>query len=247
MSLSFFLLASSASAGWYTSGSWSTAADEGTYEVFGHACDDWSGTGNTNLTATISGLELWIDWMGLAGYANYKYGTDANAWASAWEQASSDDSYADAADFAYVSTHGASDSVAFNGSSGDDALTSSETRWGNGDNEAVAIDACKVLDSTGRSRFGTANKNDGSHYIFGFSSNSLDTDTTADFYGMYLESGYSLKNAWKYATQAGHLSSYTGAYVRFYSASCNTSTDTAYAASCDPKSGSSAATSTWAL
>lgn len=243
--LLFFV--SPAMAGWYTSGAWSSSPDEGTYEAFGHACDNWSGTANTSLTAANAGVQRWTNWMVSTGYTSYKFGTDANAWSSSWEQRNSDDSYADAGDFGYVSTHGASDYVAFNGSSGDNALTSSETQWGNNDNEAIAIDACQVLSSTGRTNFGTANKNDGVHYIFGFSSSALDVTTTADYYGMYMQAGYSLRSAWQYATQAGHSSSYTGSYVRFYNASCSTSSDTAYSTSCDPKSGSSVATSTWAL
>lgn len=64
-----------------------------------------------------------------------------------------------------------------------------------------------------------------------FWGNSLHTDVTADRYGMYTGAGYTLK------TQAGHSSSYTGANVRFYSASCATSGDTAYSTSCDPSRG----------
>lgn len=247
MTLLLLLLSSPAMATWTTSGSWSTTADEGTYEVFGDATDDWSHTANSNLTCTISGLKDWVSWMSSTGYSNSKYGTDGNAWSSAWEQASADDSYGDAGDFGYISTHGTTDYVAFNGTSGDNALTSSETQWGNNDIEAIAIDACQVLDATGRSSYSTADKNDGIHYIFGFSSSALDTTITADYDGMYLYAGYSLKGAWKAATQAGHTSSYTGAYVRFFKTGCDTSTDTAYATSCDPKSSSSVATSTWAL
>ena len=244
--LPLLLFSTPAFATWYTSGSWSTTPDEGTYEVLGGACDDWSGTANSSLSNTVSGTWDWVNWMGTAGYTHYEYGTNKNAWSIDWESGT-DNSYADAADFAYVSTHGASNYIAFNGSSGDNVVTSADTQWGDGDDEAIAIDACYVLDSAGRSALGTANKNDGIHYIFGFQSLSDDITTTADYYGMYMELGYSLKSAWKYATQAGHDSSRTGAYVRFYKSTCDTSTDTAYSTSCDPKSSSSYATSTWTL
>lgn len=243
----FILLTSFAYAGWYTNDTWSTTADEGTYEAFAHACDDWSGTSNGNLAATISGATLWLGYVGQAGYTHYKFGTDANAWSSSWEQANSDDSYVDAGDFAYLATHGSSATAYFNGSSGDDKLTASETQWGNNDDEAIAFDTCQVLDATGRSAFASYNKNDGIHYLFGFSSNALDITTTASYYGMYMKDGTKLSSAWKSATQKGHTSAYTGASVRFYTGSCDTSTDTAYATSCDPKKSSSTSSSTWAL
>lgn len=242
----FSLLTATAFASWNTSGTWSTTADEGSYEVYGGSCSDWSGTSNTDLPNANDDLEGWIDGMDSVGYSIYKYGTDAEAWSTGWES-SGDSSYADAADFGYVHTHGSTGYWVFNGSSGDDKVTASETSWGQYDVEAIAILSCKVLDSTGRSSFSTANKNKGIHFILGFSSNAIDYATVGETYAMYLDSGYTVASAWKYATKDTHSSSYTGAYVRFYTSSCNTTSDTAYSMACDPKSSSSSASSTWTL
>lgn len=236
-------------AGWFTGGSWSTSSDEGVYEVFAHGVEDYSGSGATNTTYCNDNAADFIAQMVAAGYSNYKYGTDANAWSSSWEEANLDDSYADAADFAFVSAHGSASAsyVLFNGSSGDNKLYYSDTSWGDGDVEAVAIHSCQQLNAAGMKNYGSSNKNDGVHYIFGFATNAVDSDYVGYYYGYYMKNGYTLSSAWKTATRNTHTSAYTGGQLRFYNGSCNTGSDTAYSTSCDPKSSSSYASFTWTL
>ena len=234
-----------ATAGYYANGSWSTFHDDGIWEVFADAVEDYGGTGDLGLC--IDGVEDWVFWMGWAGYGNYRYATDANAWAHDYEESRWDDYYNDGADFAYFSGHGNSGGFSLHGAGGDDWVGYWEVRWGERDLEVIAIDGCRSLDANGRTNWGDANKNDGVHAIHGFHSDAADVDTTAQMYGYYLYRGYNTRTAWMLATQAGHSSSATGASIWYYNASCNGLYDTASYSTCDPTSGSTDASSTWSL
>lgn len=241
------LLSSTARAGWHTSGPWSTSDQDGsTWEVYGDAINDFSGTGLSNLSNCVPGVLAWAGRMRNAGYS-YQVGTDQDAWSSDFEEVNFDDSYADASDYAYVSTHGASNFVFFNGAHGDDGLTANETFWGELDMDVIAFDACNVLDANGRQQYINNAINDGVHYLLGFDSLALDTSSTADLYAYYLTQGYTHRAAWFTATTTSHPAGYVASYVRFRSGGCDTYNDTMNVVSCDPKSGSWAMTSTWAL
>ena len=251
------LLASNADAGFYTSGPWSTSDMDGsTWEVYGDAVNDHPGT-QSDLANCVPGVLAWAGRMSSAGYS-YQVGTDIDAWSVDFEEAGLDDLYGDAADYAYISTHGGSDYVAFNGSVGDNALTSGETYWGELDMDVIAIDACNVLDANGRWSIFSNGLNDGTHFVLGFDSVSLDTASNADLYGYYLTQGYTHVSAWYSSTTASHPATYTfpnggptvnlvASFVQFYSPSCNTWNDTMNTVSCDPKYDSWGAYSTWGL
>lgn len=241
------LLPGTVSASTYTGGTWSSAgANDGYLEVWGVGVEDYSTTGDGTLTYCIDEALAWKGYMVGAGYSGYKVYTNTSATSRYYEEANYDDSYNDAADFSLFAGHGSSGAFYF-ASTSYYSVTGSETNWGEMDEVAVAMSSCQTLSSAGRSSFGTANKNDGVHYIFGYSSDMLDNDITGTKYGLYLASGYTLKAAWIQATKDSQSAAYTAAYVRFYSASCDTSADNALSCSCDPTSGSSYATSTWTL
>ncbi|WP_437680764.1 DUF6345 domain-containing protein [Sorangium sp. So ce131] len=244
-----------AHAGYFTHGPSDAADHDGwTWEVYADAVDDHPGTGS-DLANCAEGVRRWTGRMAGAGYS-YRYSTNWEAWSSDFEEASYDDIYGDASDYAYISTHGSSDATYFNGSYGDNLLTSSETYWGELDMDAMAFDACQVLDANGRYNYGTNSLNDGVHFVFGFESLALDTATTADMYGYYMTQGYTLRSAWILATSDGHPATYTdagitynytGSYVRFYNSSCDTYNDTMNSVACDPTWSSWWNWATWTL
>ena len=159
----------------------------------------------------------------------------------------SDDSYNDQADLSYFSGHGSSGTLHFSNTYGYNALYASQTRWGNQDLDIIAMDACQVLNASGRSTFISTDVNDGVHWLMGFQTNAWDVSTTADLYGYYLAQGYYVDSAWIVAAQAGHDSSFTAATVHFRSSACNTWWDTATTVSCDPTSGSWGVSNTYTL
>jgi hypothetical protein len=240
------LLSTSAQAGSYTSGSWSTGYDDSTREHFAGSVEDYTGTANTNLNHCHEGVEDLRGHLNNISYTNYRIFTDEDVWSTEYESGA-DWIYADAGDLAYFSGHGNSGLFVMNGDGGDDLVWWDEVRWGDRDLEVIAFDACKVLDANGRTQLGNANVYDGVHYLLGFESNARDTSTTASHYGYYLRMGYSIGSAWASATRDGHSNWYTGAYVRFTSSSCNTAYDTATSMSCDPTSGVTIASSRWSL
>jgi hypothetical protein len=241
------LLSAAAHAGYASSGSWNTTTkDEGLFEHFAGAVEDYNGTGNSNLGLCIDGVNELRGHIENIGYTNYRIYTDNSVYSTEWES-SYDRYYADAGDLAYFSGHGGSGLFVMNGAAGDDLVWWGETRWGDKDVEVVAMDACQVLDATGRANMGDANAYDGVHWLLGFESNANDVSTTASHYGYYLRMGYSIGSAWRYATRDGHSWTQTGAYVRFTSSSCNTAYDTATSMSCDPTSGVTIASSRWSL
>lgn len=242
------LLGSTARAGYFSKGKILTSPDDAQTEAFGVGVEDYSGTGGGNLQFCIDAVQSWIGHLESAGVANWHYCTDPNGWSTDWENSGGDDVYNDAGDLSYFCGHGSSGRFYFNGSKGDDLVSASETRWGNNDVEVVAIDACQVLDASGRTSYGNANINDGVHYILGFDSNALDIVTTGQYFGYYLRNGYSVRSAWNLATREGHSSSFTGAYVRFTSQSCDTYGDSLFGmAPCNPTSTTKFYTSTWTL
>ena len=237
--LSTLAASTPAFAGWSTVGTMSTTADEGSKELFAE------GTGGTYSCPTGSGA--WLTQVYAGGYTNYYHGTEAEAWSSDWEESGSDWFFNDAADISFYCGHGFSGGFTFGGSAGDNVVYSTETRWGNGDLEAVHLQTCSALDAAGRSAFAAANINRGVHWILGFQTTALDTSSTADLDGYYLKLGYDYDTSWYYATSSTHGSESVAAAVRFVSSSCNTYYDDIYSMSCDPTSGAWTVETTWTL
>jgi len=252
-----FTYTAESQAGWYSSGSSGK-------EAFANAIEDYSGSctmtsvpwfphdicvsDSSDLDKCIDGVEKWVDYMADAGHGEWRYATDSSARPEQWQDEDDDNDYNDAADFSYFSGHGSTSSGASSRSRlVDRRLHASETYFGDHDLEHIAFDSCQTLNSTGRTDFINANRNAGVHTIMGFDSNARDIKTTASKYGLYLDNGYTVTNAWRSATKAGHTSSHRAAYVRFYTSACNTANDTASSSSCDPTSGSLASTATWSL
>jgi hypothetical protein len=240
------LLATSAQAGSYVSGSWHTGYDDSTREHFAGSVEDYNGTANSNLNHCHAGIEDLRGHLNNIGYGNYRIFTDEDVWSTAYESGV-DWIYADGGDLAYFSGHGGSGLFVMNGDAGDDMVWWDEVRWGDRDLEVIAFDACRVLDANGRSQLGSANAYDGVHWMLGFESNARDVSTTASHYGYYLRMGYSIGSAWQSATRDGHFHWSTAAYVRYTSSSCNTAYDTATSMSCDPSSGVTTASARWSL
>lgn len=223
--------------------------DGSSWEIYADAVEDYPGT-YSDLALCIDGAEAYIAWLGYKGYSNYRLYTDNSAWPSDFEEARGDDIYNDMSDFNYFSGHGSSGAFWFGYnpySSSDLSVSASETWWGENDADVIALDSCNSVDSSGRAAFGSANLNAGLHYIVGFESVALDTDATAAYYGYYLYNNYDVRDAWHYAADVGHSSSYTAAYVRFYNSWCETYYDDAINVSCDPTYASSYTWSSWTL
>ncbi|AUX39691.1 uncharacterized protein SOCE26_010860 [Sorangium cellulosum] len=227
--------APAAHAAYFEDGTWSTTDDDSwTREYYGDGVNDWSGTGNSNLAFCNAGVENIADQLFTQGYA-YRFSTDADAWETDFTVGGQENDYGDAADYAYISTHGSPDLVAFNGSAGDDELTASETYW-NLDLDVIALDACRVLEiwSGARTSYGNRHLNAGLHYVMGFDSDANDIITTAENYAFYLTQGYTHRGAWRQATSDGHESDRGGAYIRYSSSSCDTLNETLTSHACDP-------------
>ncbi len=127
------LLAGGALAGSSSGGSWYTSyGDEGYYEHFAGAVEDYNGTGNSNLGLCIDGVNEMRGHLSNVGYSNYRIFTDSSVWATEYESGA-DWIYADGGDLAYFSGHGGSGLFVMNGSGGDDMLWWGETKWGDRD------------------------------------------------------------------------------------------------------------------
>ncbi len=238
---------STALANYYTNGTWSTSPDEGNREIYGDAVEDYSGTGSSNLSNCISGLEKFIDKMEVISYTRWQYSTDEDAWSTDFEASGVEDLYGDAGDFGYFSGHGNTGYARYNGDYGDDYLYDTETEYGDNDMEFMAYDSCYTVNAAARPDYISQNEGRGVHIIFGFQSTSLDINTTAKNYGKYMKDGYTVRNAWVTSTMDGHTSSRTGAYVRFYTAACDTLNETATSFACDPEVGVGTVEFTWSL
>ena len=240
-------------AGSYSSGTFGYTNDDTNWEVYGEAVEDYSLVKGSNLVWTIDEVNLYAFWMtttsGLpaGAYTAYKFYTDGSATSTDWEKAKNDNIFNDAGDYNYFAGHGSSGAFALSAGYGDNAVTGAETSWGDQDAEVVALATCQSLDASGRTAFGGANLNTGVHYILGMHSSMDDNTTAGGNYAWYLRYGYSVRDAWIAATRDAMASTRTAAYVRFYSSSCNTYGDTAYAVSCDPKASSGYNTATWTL
>lgn len=238
---------STASAGYYSSGTMSYGVDDGYKEIFGDSIENYSAAGLSNLGVCHDGNLAFVNRMIPEGFSNYLLYTDNDAWSTDYENAASDDYYNDRADISYFSGHGSSNTFYFSNTYGYNHVTVGETRWGNMDVEVVALDACNVLDNAGRTSFSSQQLNDGVHWLLGFHTNAQDVTTTADLYGYYLDQGYYIDSAWIAAQQAGHSSSYIGANMYFRNSSCNPWYDRASSMSCDPTSGSWSTSYTYTL
>lgn len=254
--MSFFLFAilTPAHAGSASAGTWNTAERDSTpWEIYADSVLDYTSNygnhvnGLGNLVNTKPEIDAYIAQMIPVGYTTYLHYWDSPAYSADYEYAANDNTYNDAGDYNLFSGHGGSGTFYLNGSSGNNVVTASETHWGDRDAEVVAIDACYALDSAGRTAFATYNINQGVHFILGFQSTASDITTTGDMFGFYLKNGYTVASSWIYGTMAGHDSTHTGAYVRFYNSSCNTYNDTASTVSCDPQSASSYVSVSWTL
>ena len=239
---------SAASAGFFIhDGGVSGSGDDSRSETFVDAIEDYGG-GSADLDNCIDGAEKMLDHLDDTVFTSWELATDSSAWSWDFEEANKDDTYNDAADLGYFSGHGISSWLYFHGSSGDDWVGGYETRFGEEDVEAVAMDSCLTLDGTGRTNFINANKGEGVHWLLGFESLANDTQTTADRYGYYLKQGYDVDTSWRVAQIEGHSPTQTGSSVHFYTSSCDPYRDTLTSMSCDPTGSSTMAYEmTWSL
>lgn len=234
-----------AHAGTFSAGTITNDVDGSNWEVFAGSVMNYGGDGSSNLVNTTPGVNAYLTQMWSVGYTSYLHEYDEILWSSDWEQSGSDWLYNDRGDYNYFSGHGNTGGFYMHGTSGNNEVLASETRWGDQDADLVALDSCLSLNSTGRTNFGTNDLNQGVHWIMGFDTTAKDVQTTAANFGTYLRNGYYVDSAWILATSDGHNATHIGALVRFYNSSCNTYWDKATTASCDPRSSSSYITQTW--
>ena len=89
--------------------------------------------------------------------------------------------------------------------------------------------------------------NVGVHWILGMDSDMDDTATVGTYFGWYVRSGYTIHEAWMFATQDAMSSSRTGADVQFYTGYYSSQYDNAAYFNADPKSGSGTLGTEWTL
>jgi hypothetical protein len=183
--------------------------DDGTYEVGIEWMGDCCGLGNSKKNS--EGL-----YNGVAAFGGF---TKKFNWGEyyAWEQDFKDDSkggydsyWIDSVDLAYYQDHGNSHGVCFCSSVSDQFLHYTEARWGNGDLEWIALDACSPLawtDGSGNNvfdRWGQALQ--GVHLILSFSTGSHNVKTRGTYFALYMTGAFffgkrTVKNSWFRACQ----------------------------------------------
>jgi hypothetical protein len=137
----------------------------------------------------------------------------------------SDTTWADNVDFVFFSGHGSPSGFLF-GVNKDDAIAKpSEIRWGNRELEWIALDACQVLERDGVfDRWGWPVFS-GLHMILGFHTTTLDESNRGRLLAQYLNSGWTVRDAWIRCCQDTEDSSTEWAYLRADNASSDTYND----------------------
>lgn len=150
------------------------------------------------------------DTLGDAGWTKmFNYGND-DAWESDFEKASvggKDNLIVDGVDFAYFAGHGDEEFLLFSTNHDEDGshkkkVHYSETRWGDGDLEWIALASCKVLHPDYKDEW-IAHACEGKHLhaLMGFKTAMPDTPTLGETFADKLLDGKGIKDAWKTATK----------------------------------------------
>ncbi|NIP24720.1 MAG: hypothetical protein GWN55_04835 [Phycisphaerae bacterium] len=164
-----------------------------------------------------------------------------------------DDNWIDAVDIAYFAGHGAGAGTkptgvgtgggfTFGVDKNDDWVLSAapfnrEPRWGDKDLEWIVLDICSPLalksDGAGYAlskRWMNSDVMRGLHYILGFRTVAHDNCHRGRIFAEYLTGkrdgkNYTIREAWRKATEDTEWSEVQGAYLRAYSPGCNTYND----------------------
>ncbi|MFW9892984.1 MAG: DUF6345 domain-containing protein [Candidatus Thorarchaeota archaeon] len=182
------------------------AYDDGVKEVGIEWCgiSVWKPLWNTE-----TNIEGFYSWMGVMGGYSQEFNWGEY---SAWEEDFKDEAYGgtdsewvDAVDFVYYQDHGGPDGVTFRTNNDDKSLLFRECRWGDGDLDTIAIDACSPLaweNSTGHNVFERwADTLQGIHMVCGFSTTSHNARTRGTKFGTYMTGfgaspALTIKDAW---------------------------------------------------
>ncbi|HEX9991479.1 MAG TPA: DUF6345 domain-containing protein [Acidimicrobiales bacterium] len=162
------------------------------------------------------------------GFYNTLNGVRAFNWGDdlAWDQdfessgkgspsAGTDTTWIDDVDIAFFSGHGSSTGLLFGVATSDDGTTRpGDVRWGDGDLEWIAVDACEVLQESGvfdRWGWGVFA---GLHVMCGFHTTCADESKRGRYFAQYLNAGWTVRQAWIRAAQDTEPSGTQWAYLR---------------------------------
>lgn len=171
------------------------------------------------------------------GFYNTLSGTKSFNWGDdlAWDQdfetqgrgspiTGTDTVWADDVDIVFFSGHGSSGSFLFGVDKDDHRARPTEIRWGDGDLEWIALDACNILERDGVfDRWGWP-VFAGLHYILGFHTTTGDEPNRGRCFAEYLNAGWRVRDAWIRACQDTEGSDTEWAYLRADQASRSTDT-----------------------
>ncbi|NIQ07797.1 MAG: hypothetical protein GWO20_19390 [Candidatus Korarchaeota archaeon] len=155
--------------------------------------------------------EGFYDLLGANGWtqSDVNYGND-DAWEKDFEKASVggwDSTYIDNVDFAYFAGHGDIGFLKFSTDHDGDGsheteVHYSETKWGDGDLEWIALSSCRTLHPSVKEEW-IAHACAGGHLhaIVGFKTNMPDTADLGETFAWHLLDGKGIKDAWKTATK----------------------------------------------
>lgn len=167
----------------------------------------------------------------LNGTRVFEWGDDL-AWDQDFEQAGrgsppagTDEKWADNVDFVFFSGHGSAPGFLF-GVEKDDAIAKpTEIQWGNRQLEWIALDACDVLNHKDVFKNWGWPVFAGLHYILGFDTTTSDEAERGRLFAMYLNHGWSVRDAWIRACQDTEESDTRWAYLRADNATSDTFND----------------------
>lgn len=232
----------------YAGGSWYTSGEDWDLEQIAYGVNRWRGTGRGRINFCIRGAKKWKKQMKKIGYDNYKLFTNRDSDAPDWRESQEDHLYVDAADFAFICTHGGPGYFLFNDDGTAEEVHWNETHWGDQDVEAVAMQSCQTLRHTFIQDFANQHRDAGVHSILGYQDNAWDTGRVGKYYGKYLRQGYAVWLAWRMGTKKAEWKWYNRASrLQYVSSTCDTWGNTAYGSSCDPVSNSEIYWSYWTL
>ena len=182
-----------------------------------------------NLTNTKPQAEGFYN--GLSATRRFNWGDDW-AWDQDFEQsgvgsppAGTDSTWVDDVDFVFFSGHGAPGGFLFGVNTDDHQVKPTEVRWGDRQLEWIALDACNVLERDGVfDRWGWPVFK-GLHYILGFHTVTGDEPDRGWLLAMYLNAGWTVRQAWIRCCQDTEGSSREWAYLRADAAGTDTYND----------------------
>jgi hypothetical protein len=180
--------------------------------------------------------------LGSAGWTKCFDWGDSLAWEEDFKyrygpQGGTDFVWIDAVDFAFFSGHGSPTAIAFEVKKDVRLFSFDNARWGGtaggasneqADLEWIVLDACQTLAHTASgvdvfARWDQAF--DGLHYVLGFHTTCSDDKNRGKKFAQKMKQGWSVRDAWIYATQHTEGNSKWGAYLRADSPSSNTYND----------------------